>query len=383
MHCNGCGRPSNVQTGAARARRASGTECENGVYYLSVCVNRGVDAALGIHTSSASNRVRANACTPGTLVPRTTRIHAINVRTRHYARRRTRTGRCGRECQASVRRPALNRSLRSRGARGASVARVPQARRRRAGHPGGRPHAAQQREGVGAARHGERTRHVPAARRAYIRAGRLYTHGQLCRSAARTRLAEFYWLPGAGGPWSFCEGATTAPASGGAQPKCCRHSGHGVPSAAAAPGASSTCQKLNRKAQKTCVEMGTMSCEPCIGGRWCPQRRCHICVRGRVFSATAGLLVYRTVISRSSMPRAAVSVFFVATMAVITTSQPVSQSILHHINVVAISDVSQGRGRAACSPFATDSVTGATVYNASALAPACLGLVARQAVPVD
>ena len=176
------------------------------------CVNRGVDAALGIHTSSASNRVRANACMPGTLVPRTTRIHAINVRTRHYARRRTRTGRCGRECQASVRRPALNRSLRSRGARGASVARVPQARRRRAGHPGGRPHAAQQREGVGAARHGERTRHVPAARRAYIRAGRLYTHGQLCRSAARTRLAEFYWLPGAGGPRSFCEGAKTAPA---------------------------------------------------------------------------------------------------------------------------------------------------------------------------
>ena len=70
------------------------------------------------------------------------------------------------------------------------------------------------------------------------------------------------------------------------------------------------------------------------------------------------------------MPRLSVS-WYMMTLAVATTSQLVSQSILHHIDMVAISNMPHGRGVSKCSPFVTDSVAGATIYNASALKYAC------------
>ena len=72
------------------------------------------------------------------------------------------------------------------------------------------------------------------------------------------------------------------------------------------------------------------------------------------------------------MPKFATSVFFVVAMAGIANSQPVSQSILHHIDVVALSNGEYGRGRGMCS-FVTNNATRSTFYNASAFAPACEG----------
>ena len=65
------------------------------------------------------------------------------------------------------------------------------------------------------------------------------------------------------------------------------------------------------------------------------------------------------------MPAFAIAVFFVMTMAGIAISQFAGQSILHHIDVVALSNREHGSGRARCSSAASDA-TRSTVYNAGA-----------------